>query len=560
MEFPKSTAWEESVARAVRQAWRPYKRTKSLVRLTVELGSFESRMVAALTVSLTPVYQAAIIGLLLWMMAEDDEFSAGDEERRSGRNDEFSAVHDQFLRDKAQSEELARKHARDVARGMGETNRDRLREAPTGRTEFRRWVRETLFPDSRAEAVGVTEVTNAISLGEQYAEELLAEAGGDLESFWETANDDLVCPICAPLHNKPLSVYGRFFPSGPPAHVTCRCRKRYRVRKVKRESTANRGTFDPSSAHLRELFRRALLEKFDDDKHPRGPDGKFIGKLSGVDITKWNQSHPSAKWATTLIGSLETYARAGKWDKVEANLWKPGEGKSTNSYQRKLLQAQANILLLKPGGSNAAEDELKRVADATSAARDRARADRLERMQSAKDKKAALDVWKAEFGDSTPSTPTDKGLSKYQSRVLDKHIKANIEDAKERPFVRDAVVSAWRIMSDEVDDHNHALKQVMGASLNWGLISGRIAQGADPSTVPGFDQLVDHAERYYPSLLAHARGESDTGSSEEGLVRAIGTGIREKPDPWDDEVVKMAMSMYSHSGGGGHSHADKVPF
>jgi hypothetical protein len=46
---------------------------------------------------------------------------------------------------------------------------------------------------------------------------------------WSTAADDLVCPICGPLHGaraeigEPyLSPTGEQF-DGPPAHVSCRC-------------------------------------------------------------------------------------------------------------------------------------------------------------------------------------------------------------------------------------------------------------------------------------------------------------------------------------------------
>lgn len=54
---------------------------------------------------------------------------------------------------------------------------------------------------------------------------------------WLTTEDDLVCPICAPLNNKELSLDADFSSQGfigqsPPAHIRCRCALAY-IRKVR---------------------------------------------------------------------------------------------------------------------------------------------------------------------------------------------------------------------------------------------------------------------------------------------------------------------------------------
>jgi len=41
--------------------------------------------------------------------------------------------------------------------------------------------------------------------------------------IWYTQADERVCPVCAPLHGKKQDVWEQQFPSGPPAHVRCRC-------------------------------------------------------------------------------------------------------------------------------------------------------------------------------------------------------------------------------------------------------------------------------------------------------------------------------------------------
>jgi SPP1 gp7 family putative phage head morphogenesis protein len=79
-----------------------------------------------------------------------------------------------------------------------------------------------LFGEKRAELIAVTEVTRAFAEGNMQA----WRASGVIQKRrWNTANDELVCPICGPLHRKVVGMDEDFAPgiSAPPAHPRCRC-------------------------------------------------------------------------------------------------------------------------------------------------------------------------------------------------------------------------------------------------------------------------------------------------------------------------------------------------
>jgi len=72
----------------------------------------------------------------------------------------------------------------------------------------------------RAEMVAVTEVTRAFAEGNILAWKQSGVVDG---VRWMTAQDELVCPICAPLANREGTLDGGIDGQKPPAHVRCRC-------------------------------------------------------------------------------------------------------------------------------------------------------------------------------------------------------------------------------------------------------------------------------------------------------------------------------------------------
>lgn len=78
---------------------------------------------------------------------------------------------------------------------------------------------EPMYGPVRAEMIAVTETTRAAVEGErEIIEQLFRESGIRMRPIWQTANDELVCPLCGPRHEKEITdgVY-------PPLHPRCRC-------------------------------------------------------------------------------------------------------------------------------------------------------------------------------------------------------------------------------------------------------------------------------------------------------------------------------------------------
>jgi SPP1 gp7 family putative phage head morphogenesis protein len=93
------------------------------------------------------------------------------------------------------------------------------------------------FGPARAERIAVTETTRIFSEAEATA----ADATPELEvKRWDTAFDDLVCPICEPLNGRVVDKDDEFEQGldKPPAHVNCRCGVTYLSRN--RGNNANR--------------------------------------------------------------------------------------------------------------------------------------------------------------------------------------------------------------------------------------------------------------------------------------------------------------------------------
>lgn len=81
---------------------------------------------------------------------------------------------------------------------------------------------ESLWSQNRAQMIATTEVTRVYAEGNTTA---WRESGVIERRRWNTANDELVCPICGPLNQSVVDI-DEPFPNGidnPPAHPRCRC-------------------------------------------------------------------------------------------------------------------------------------------------------------------------------------------------------------------------------------------------------------------------------------------------------------------------------------------------
>jgi SPP1 gp7 family putative phage head morphogenesis protein len=117
----------------------------------------------------------------------------------------------------------ARAHAGDLVGQLNETTATALRAALgeyiTNGLTFRDLLGELepLFGADRARRIAVTETTRAYAQGNIAA---WKRSGVITMMEWHTANDERVCPVCAPLEGQQFPVDGG---QAPPAHVSCRC-------------------------------------------------------------------------------------------------------------------------------------------------------------------------------------------------------------------------------------------------------------------------------------------------------------------------------------------------
>jgi|GEM_PF-1302220 len=92
---------------------------------------------------------------------------------------------------------------------------------------------EPLFGPVRAGMIATTETTRAMSQATELYTKQLRETGHDVVERWLTAEDERVCDVCGPLDHTLEDVWRPQFPSGPPAHVGCRCKTVVEVRRGK---------------------------------------------------------------------------------------------------------------------------------------------------------------------------------------------------------------------------------------------------------------------------------------------------------------------------------------
>lgn len=129
----------------------------------------------------------------------------------------------------------ARGYSFDLVRGITATSRRATQEAigaffEQGMTRGDLEARlSRIYGTVRAESIAVTEVTRAASFGEQEVAREIAGDGIDMIPIWQTNNDELVCSVCGPLHDNPIT--DNFY---PPAHPRCRCWVNHELPKVKR--------------------------------------------------------------------------------------------------------------------------------------------------------------------------------------------------------------------------------------------------------------------------------------------------------------------------------------
>jgi SPP1 gp7 family putative phage head morphogenesis protein len=127
----------------------------------------------------------------------------------------------------------AREYGYELIGGLENTTRERIAaemgawvEAQEDFRDLRQRLAALVEDRARAELIASTEATRVYAEGNRTAwRQASEELGATFMQVWNTAQDDLVCPICGPLNGKTAPLDGEFDGGieAPPAHPRCRC-------------------------------------------------------------------------------------------------------------------------------------------------------------------------------------------------------------------------------------------------------------------------------------------------------------------------------------------------
>ena len=139
-----------------------------------------------------------------------------------------------------------------------------VRNDETFQSFSRRMASDAMFGKARGQMIAVTEVTRAYAEGNKIA---WRESGVTEGMEWNTANDELVCPICGPLDGDQVPLDDEFDGGfeAPPAHPRCRCWL----------TPVTVGDLETGQ----DIFDRLGLE--------RGPFPGFVGNVEAQDPLTW---------------------------------------------------------------------------------------------------------------------------------------------------------------------------------------------------------------------------------------------------------------------------------
>lgn len=193
--------------------------------------------------------------------------------------------------------------------------------------------------------------------------------------------------------------------------------------------------------------------------------------------------------------------------------------------------------------------------------------------EKAEEEPTAKSAAKPKPESGTNAIPT--GLSKQGENKLDGIVNEAVGDGDQskKDHFKQTALDAWRQMKSQAEEHNTAVREIMAqfTKRGHGGIAAALSKGADPTKIRGFDEMVDYAARAFPHIVSHVASESESGSSEEGLVKALTKGIQPVPQPWDDDVIDRASEMvgphFWESGNedtdhamAGADHEEEIPF
>lgn len=86
------------------------------------------------------------------------------------------------------------------------------------------------FGPRRSTTIAITETTTGITNGQDGASDALSRDNGvAFRTIWMTEDDEAVCIVCRPLHEKEIAPISETGGRRPPAHPICRCEEKKEV-------------------------------------------------------------------------------------------------------------------------------------------------------------------------------------------------------------------------------------------------------------------------------------------------------------------------------------------
>lgn len=248
-----------------------------------------------------------------------------------------------------------------LTQGLSATEQNRIRMLVVDYVTNQRpqaWLRDRIVGDTglygrqRAETIARTEVTHAFARGNR-----AAWAGRGVEKVsWRTRVDELVCPICGPLHLQEFDVDSDVI---PPAHARCRC---WIVPAVDRDSIpelpeakpalpptplkealsppiiGNRGEAEESRLSLVRLF-----EKVAGESDLKNLNSSRLAKEYGFKEEEWRDV--IGRWNISsndnMMASLKVQELAGEYLDVPLSEWQLGRLQYCLTKRQQALQANS---------------------------------------------------------------------------------------------------------------------------------------------------------------------------------------------------------------------------
>lgn len=171
-----------------------------------------------------------------------------------------------------------------------------------------------LFDARRARTIAVTEVTRAYAQGNQaaWARSKVIDA-----KRWNTANDELVCPICGPLNGRIVPLSGTFDGiDNPPAHPNCRCWITPVVMEVE----------DPIAAEIEFLQNAGNIDLLAVVRPPGGRAPRGRGQEYATRRRIASRIRTQMKWRDKIDANLAVYrGQANQAGRITEMRWRRAE-------------------------------------------------------------------------------------------------------------------------------------------------------------------------------------------------------------------------------------------